>query len=149
MLSIFPASELRERFDHYCDKLSADYDFGKVEAIQALGKLKKKDDQARAVIQIGIIIGGADGNFDEDALLAARAAKRFFDYGVEPRHLKMYKQFADREVAFFEQIVSPVTRRRDPSARGEADTSLRELAGLARQMREASFRSSFRELLGS
>ena len=28
-------------------------------------KLKSKQDQARAVIQIGIIIGGADGNFDE------------------------------------------------------------------------------------
>ena len=74
MLSIFPASELRERFDHYCDKLSSDFDFGKVEAIQALGKLKKKDDQARAVVQIGIIIGGADGTFDDDERAAVKSA---------------------------------------------------------------------------
>ncbi len=74
VLSIFPASELRERFDYYCDKLSADYDFGKVEAIQALGKLRKKDDQARAVIQIGIIIGGADGTFDDHERAAVKAA---------------------------------------------------------------------------
>lgn len=55
---------MKEKFDFYCDKLSQDFDFGKIEAIQAISKLKKKEDQARAVIQIGIIIGGADGNFD-------------------------------------------------------------------------------------
>lgn len=74
VLSIFPASQLRERFDHYCDKLSADFDFGKVEAVQALGKLKKKEDQARAVVQIGIIIGGADGTFDASERAAVKQA---------------------------------------------------------------------------
>ena len=65
-LKIFPASELKQKFDFYCEKLSQDFDFGKVEAIQAIAKLNKKLDQGRAVIQIGIIIGGADGNFDSD-----------------------------------------------------------------------------------
>ncbi len=74
VLSIFPAAELRETFDHYCNKLSSDYDFGKVEAIQAIGKLKKKDDQARAVVQIGIIIGSADGTFDDDERAAVKSA---------------------------------------------------------------------------
>jgi len=64
MLKIFPAAELKTKFDHFCDKITADYDFGKIEAIQAISKLKSKPDQARAVIQVGIIIGGADGNFD-------------------------------------------------------------------------------------
>jgi tellurite resistance protein TerB len=35
VLSMFRASELRERFEHYCDKLSSDYDFGKVEAVRS------------------------------------------------------------------------------------------------------------------
>ena len=74
VLSIFSPDDLRTRFDHYCDKLSADYDFGKIEALQALGKLKKKDIEARAVIQIGIIIGGADGNFDDDEKKAVKDA---------------------------------------------------------------------------
>ncbi|MGH9223164.1 MAG: tellurite resistance TerB family protein [Acidimicrobiales bacterium] len=74
VLSIFPPDELRSKFDNYCNKLSADYDFGKIEAIQAIGKLKKKEDQARAVIQVGIIIGGADGNFDDDEKRAVREA---------------------------------------------------------------------------
>ena len=55
-------------------KLEADYDFGKVEAIAAIGKLKSKPEAARAVIQVGIIIGGADGNFDEDEKRAVREA---------------------------------------------------------------------------
>ena len=82
VLSIFPASELRERFDHYCDKLTSDYDFGKVEAVQAVAKLKSKPDQARAVIQVGIIIGGADGNFDGNERTAVRDA--CFAVGIAP-----------------------------------------------------------------
>lgn len=82
VLSIFPAGELREQFDHYCTKLTSDYDFGKVEAIQAIAKLKPKQDQARAVIQIGIIIGGADGNFDADERTAVRDA--CFAAGIAP-----------------------------------------------------------------
>jgi tellurite resistance protein TerB len=73
-LSIFPASELLEKFNHFAGKLEADYDFGKVEAVQALSKLKGKPDAGRAVIQVGIIIGGADGNFDKDEMQAVREA---------------------------------------------------------------------------
>ena len=74
MLKIFPAAELKQKFDYFCNKIEADYDFGKVEAIQAISKLKSKPDQARAVIQIGIIIGGADGNFDADEKRAVKEA---------------------------------------------------------------------------
>ncbi len=89
----------------------------------------------------------AAGVYDENDLVVGRAARRFFDYGVEGRHLKMYRQFAEREAAFFEQIVMPVARRRDPAAQGEATRSLQELAGLARQIKEAALRSSLRDLL--
>ena len=74
VLSIFPASELLEKFNFYASKLESDYDFGKVEAIQTIAKLKSKPDAARAVIQVGIIIGGADGNFDNYEKQAVREA---------------------------------------------------------------------------
>lgn len=82
VLGIFPPSELKEKFDFYCDKLSGDYDFGKVEAIATIAKLKSKQDQARAVIQIGIIIGGADGTFDDDEKKAVKEA--CFAVGIAP-----------------------------------------------------------------
>lgn len=64
-LSVFDADDLRQKFDWFCDKLNGDFDFGKVEATATIGKLKSKPEQARAVVQIGIIIGGADGSFDQ------------------------------------------------------------------------------------
>ena len=73
-LKIFPATELKTKFDFYVDKINADADFGRIEAIQAIGKLKSKPDQARAVVQIGIVIGGADGNFDKNEMKAVRDA---------------------------------------------------------------------------
>jgi tellurite resistance protein TerB len=74
VLSVFEVSELQEHFNFYASKLEKDYEFGKVEAIATIGKLKSKPDAGRAVIQVGIIIGGADGNFDEDEKRAVREA---------------------------------------------------------------------------
>ncbi|WP_072687067.1 tellurite resistance TerB family protein [Rhodococcus marinonascens] len=73
-LKVFAPEELRQKFDWFCDKLQGDYDFGKVEATATIGKLKAKPEQARAVIQVGIIIGGADGNFDADEKKAVKEA---------------------------------------------------------------------------
>jgi tellurite resistance protein TerB len=73
-LKVFPAHELTQKFDFYASKLQSNFDFGKLEATQTIAKLKTKPDQARAVIQIGIIIGGADGNFDDYEKAAVREA---------------------------------------------------------------------------
>lgn len=74
VLQNFPADDLQRRFDDYLNKLSADFDFGKVSVLQEVAKVKKKPTEARAVIQIGIIIGGADGKFDEDEKKVVREA---------------------------------------------------------------------------
>ncbi len=66
LLSVFPPDDLRQKFDAYCDKLVRDFDFGKVDAMTAIGKLEAKPEQAHAVISIGLIIGRADGSFDAD-----------------------------------------------------------------------------------
>ena len=81
-LAIFPPAELQQKFDWYCDKLSKDYDFGKVEAIVTIGKLKAKPEQARAAISIGVIIGAADGDFDADERQAVKEA--CFAVGIAP-----------------------------------------------------------------
>jgi tellurite resistance protein TerB len=64
VLQNFPADDLQRRFNDYVSKLTADFDFGKVSVLQDIGKTKQKPAEARAVIQIGIVIGGADGDFD-------------------------------------------------------------------------------------
>ncbi|GAA4685466.1 tellurite resistance TerB family protein [Streptomyces buecherae] len=79
VLQNFPADDLQRRFNEYLDKLAADFEFGKVSLIQDIGKVKKKPVEARAVIQIGIVIGGADGDFD----LTERAVVREVCYALD------------------------------------------------------------------
>jgi tellurite resistance protein TerB len=86
-LQAFDIADLKTQFDHFAQKLQADYDFGKIEALQAIGKLKGKEDQARAIIQVGIIIGGADGSFDADEQRAVREACHAA--GIDPAEFQL------------------------------------------------------------
>ncbi|SEG66947.1 tellurite resistance protein TerB [Thermomonospora echinospora] len=74
VLQNFPAHDLQHRFDDYLGKLTTDFAFGKVGLLQTIGKVGKKPAEARAVIQIGIIIGGADGHFDDTEKAVVREA---------------------------------------------------------------------------
>jgi DNA-binding transcriptional MerR regulator len=105
------------------------------------------EQQLGSLEDFGLLGPSEGGSYDENDLLVAKSARKFFDYGVEARHLRMYRQFAEREASFFEQIVAPGSRRRDPNAQTEAAKAVRELAALSRQIKEAALRSSLRELL--
>ncbi|AEN11063.1 MULTISPECIES: TerB family tellurite resistance protein [unclassified Streptomyces] len=74
VLRNFPADDLQRRFNGYVDQLTADFAFGKVSVLQEIAKAKKKPAEARAVIQIGIVIGGADGDFDAQERAVVREA---------------------------------------------------------------------------
>ncbi|MFI2431619.1 tellurite resistance TerB family protein [Streptomyces sp. NPDC018693] len=74
VLQNFDADDLRRRFEENLDKLTTDFDFGKVSVLQEVAKAKKKPAEARAVVQIGIVIGGADGDFDKTEQAVVREA---------------------------------------------------------------------------
>ena len=80
--------------------------------------------------------------YDEDALLACRLTAGFLRHGVETRHLRMYKMAADREASFFEQIVTPLLRRKDGSSRAAAVELLNELGHLGDQMHALALRQA-------
>ena len=92
-------------------------------------------------------VDGGSETYEADALLVAKLAKGFFKYGVEPRHLRMYRTAADRESAFFEQVVNPLLRQRNPEARRLATEALSELSSLARQLKAALLRGNLRAYL--
>ncbi|AYV26415.1 tellurite resistance TerB family protein [Streptomyces avidinii] len=73
-LQNFDAADLQRRFEDNLNKLTADFAFGKVSVMQEIAKAKKKPAEARAVIQIGIVIGGADGDFDKTEQAVVREA---------------------------------------------------------------------------
>jgi DNA-binding transcriptional MerR regulator len=86
--------------------------------------------------------------FDEDALAVARIASGFMRHGIEPRHLRMYRAFADREASLFEQVLLPYRRQRNPDAQARTAEALGELAGLGRRLRTVMLRQSVRRSLG-
>lgn len=85
--------------------------------------------------------------FDEDALTIARVASSFMRHGVEARHLRMYRAFAEREAGLFEQVLLPYVRQRNPEAQARTRDTLGELSGLGRQLRTALLRQAVRRSL--
>jgi DNA-binding transcriptional MerR regulator len=87
--------------------------------------------------------------FDEDALTIAKIAQAFMQFGIEPRHLRMYRAFVEREASLFEQVLMPYRRQRNPEARAREIETLGELAGLGRRLRTALLQQSVRQSFGS
>ena len=90
---------------------------------------------------------GGTAYYDDDALAAGHVAAGFMKFGVEARHLRMYKTAAEREAGFFEQVVMPMLKQRNPEARRQASETLAELARLGQQLRSAMLRNALRDYL--
>ncbi|MFF1304505.1 tellurite resistance TerB family protein [Streptomyces sp. NPDC058307] len=65
VLQNFPPEQLRTRFHKHVDQLTRNFPQGKADALQDIAKAAKKPTEARAVIQTGIVIAGADGHFSQ------------------------------------------------------------------------------------
>ena len=91
---------------------------------------------------------GDETIYDEQALVIARLARGFLRHGVEPRHLRMYRTFAEREAAFVSQLVTPILRQKNPEARQQARETVAELARLGGGMRAALLRLALRSEFG-
>lgn len=61
VLQNFPSEQLRQRFNKHVDQLAFDFPQGKTEALQEIAKAAKKPTEARAVVQTGFVVAGADG----------------------------------------------------------------------------------------
>lgn len=80
--------------------------------------------------------------FDEQALVIAQLAAEFAAHGIGPRHLRMFRVFAEREAGLYDQVIAPRLRRRNPEARSQARDDLVDLARLGRAMRAAYLRAA-------
>lgn len=90
---------------------------------------------------------GNDARFDEQGEAIAKAAAGFYAHGIGGRHLRMYKIFAEREAALFEQVLLPYLRQRNPASRTKAQEDLASLSKLGRALRSALFVHAVREAL--
>ncbi len=86
--------------------------------------------------------------YDEDALTVANLAAAFRAFGIEPRHLRLYRNAADREMGLIEQVVIPLLRQRNPESRQRAMEGADQLAALGQSMRATLLRQALRRHLG-
>ncbi len=87
---------------------------------------------------------GPDGAhyYDGDDYVVLSIVKDLLRYGIEPRHLTMYKHFAEREAKFFEDLVAPRLRQKNPDARRAAAEMLTELSVTSRKLKQALLRTN-------
>jgi len=86
--------------------------------------------------------------YDEEALTVAKLVADFGRYGIEPRHLRLYRNAVDREMGLIEQIVTPLLRQRNPEARQRAVEAAADLSRLGQGLRASLLRREVRRQVG-
>ena len=109
-----------------------------------------EDDDLRELERYGLLTGRRAASsvyYDEEALMVAQLAAGFMKYGVEARHLRMYKTAGEREAGFLEQVVLPMLKQRNPQARRQAADALSDLTRLGQGLRAAMLRQALRKYI--
>ena len=75
--------------------------------------------EVTALVEFGILrqvsVAGLSV-FDERNVAIARAASGILALGIEPRHLRQFRNSVDREMGLIEQLITPILRQRNPEA---------------------------------
>ena len=121
----------------------ADRDLAEKHAPMAAAELARSLDLSEAFVieleRYGLITGSLVGNdmfFDSDAVQVTRVAAAFASFGIDARHLRMYKMSVEREMSVFEQVLVPLMRDRDPQRAHQVEATLHELIQLGDELRD-------------
>ncbi|MHB8190951.1 MAG: transcriptional regulator FtsR [Ferrimicrobium sp.] len=85
-------------------------------------------------------------HFSPADVAIAQVVHRFRTFGVEPRHLRIYRTSTDREVGFLEQLITPILRQRNPEAKVRAADQLETLRELGTSLRALLMEQAFEQL---
>ncbi len=105
---------------------SAGIDDKTLDAIEEFGLIKRRPSQTY---------------YDGEALSIASIVGELAQLGLEPRHLRIFRAAADREISLFEQVVTPRARSLDKEA---ADKTIASLAALSVRLQTVLVRSGLR-----
>jgi len=70
--------------------------------------------------------------------------KKLSDYGIEPRHLRFYESFAEREASFFQQILLSSFKQKSEEGRKKAMEELAALTKLTHKLKFLLLQKSIR-----
>jgi DNA-binding transcriptional MerR regulator len=97
----------------------------------------------RELADFGLVVPRQGDEGDELTRIDVEIAHACWDlrrFGVEPRHLRMYENLADRESALFSQILVPQVRHRTPETRQKLVESIAELTKLTDELKRRLLR---------
>ena len=100
----------------------------------------------KALEEYGLVGGHGPDVYDETDREVVQTALELASYGVEPRHLRLFRVAAEREAGLLQQLLTVGLRSRNPERRREALDSLESLAALASHMRHLMLISELREI---
>jgi DNA-binding transcriptional MerR regulator len=104
---------------------------------------------ARELEEFGLISSrtvGGERRYTESDAQVALVCSRLVRFGVGARHLRTFRNAADRQASLVEQLVAPALRARTPERRQSALEDLQALAGLAQELTQLLLVRDLREL---
>lgn len=103
----------------------------------------------QALQQFGLIGDGDATSYNETDRETVQTALELAAFGVEPRHLRLFRVAAEREAGLLEQVLSAGLRSKNPERRREALQELENLAALASHMRHLMLVSELRKIVST
>jgi DNA-binding transcriptional MerR regulator len=100
-----------------------------------------------ALEEFGLLNGRAATGYDEGDREVVQTAMELGSYGLDPRHLRVFRVAAEREAGLLEQVLAAGLRSRNPERRQEALNALEGLAALAAHMRHLMLVSELRKIV--
>lgn len=88
-------------------------------------------------------------SYGDQALALLRSLVALDRHGIEPRHVRVMRQSAEREAALIESAMSSVLRRTDAASRARADELAPELAARLDEVRLVFVKAAIDRMLGS
>ena len=108
-----------------------------------------RDTQLTELEEFGLITARTGGTYDDDALAIGKVVVELGRFGIEGRHLRAFRNAADREIGLFTQVVGPISRQRGPEAKARAEETIRELAALSVRLHAALIQIGLRDATGT
>jgi tellurite resistance protein TerB len=65
-MKVFDTKKVLTSFTSIADTFAVDYEFGRIEAVSRIAKIKSDAAAANVLVRLVIILGASDGNFDAD-----------------------------------------------------------------------------------
>ncbi len=97
---------------------------------------------ARELEEFGLLAPSRDAGekrYDEIDVDIAVACAKLARYGMSARHLRTFRNAADREAGLLEQLVAPSLRSPNPDRRQAGVEELERLAGMAQELTQLLF----------